>query len=1383
MAGDFQDEFKVSIIADATAVDQKIKESTAKLNAFKVKANEQAQVKLRVTIAELESKIAEARKKLSDFKKEGDKNGEIKTRLEISGLQQSKGQASKILRDLQSETDKTGKSFFSLNGIVTDALKAFGAFTLIRKTAEALTDAFNAAVSFESAFAGIKKTIEGTPEDFAKLEDEFRGLAKQIPLTVEELAKIGEIGGQLGVGKDDIIEFTKTIAAIGVSTNLTQEDAAKSFARIANIFQAPIESVENLASSVVALGNNFATSESEIVTFATRIAGAGKVVGLTQADIAAIGAAFTSVGIEAEAGGTAVSKTLSSINDAVIKGGKDLQDFSNVAGVSAQDFTNLWKSDPVKAFDLFVKGLGKSGDQAGGILDELVAGDERLKRAFLSVAGAGDLLTKTIETSKTAFSENSALADEAAKRYATTESKLQLLGSRFNDLKISFGRFLITVALPVLEFFVDLAESLAGTSNKLGFLASVIKAAGAALTASLGLSLLKNLALGFQGLVVAINGTSVGLKAASATGLTFSSVLAAIRIAFTTMLGPISLIVAGVAAITLAMFETARAAHELEVATTDLKNTLNDNFKIPSLDIVNKQFQSLLDKVHQTAEEINKLALQKAIGAPSITAPTFAASGNLADNTFGAQFSNPEADAAFQAAVARNAEGVELLKKSTDDLLGSLGLTKDEITSFTNELDLYNGGLELSKDDIKKVQEEITKLTPNLATLAANFSKSVNSQVASGRTLKDAIADVTAANKSEYEKNGQNAEQMTKIIKDLYIANVADSKSLGEAAAIAYGENYNSSETRSALKASGIAISDQILLQQLATAIASGKNGEAAGLLLALGIGSKENLDEVANSGENLNAAVQNTFEKSKPSISATGKSSGNALIQSIITGISAKVPTLADLLNRIIKSLGGLGSFVNVLAPLAGQIPGVNLVIGVLGKVQDRAASLQAQLKDLQNAGTDAGNGLNNLGKGGGGGGKALDEAKKKADDAEKSVDDFTKAVEDNNKASEKLRDNIVKFYKDIVDSIDKAKEKQADLRKELEDFKTEQNEGFAQNTGERDLELEKEKEKLDKDKEDLRKEIEDAQKDFDKRKGELEQERSDILGGQQDSESQKKVDKIDQDLLDLESDRKEKEAELNEKILEKDTEINDALNERQQIQDFLNGLVADGSEASKKVLAEFEEARRRATLTEFQQNQLELEDKIRIKEAEVQAEIDKQQQIIDIQKRFLDLQNATDFANIQKKNDLIKLATEGQLLTDEERQAELERLGFEGLTKDQELELLKQVEQANALAVEQQQIEEQQALILETKQTYFDLAEDYHGKSVDRMKEKTTELIDLIKQAQQEQILLNSLRGAASSAANSTSNTTVNNVTNNNTSNVDFEAGTNNFLNKVKG
>ncbi len=1402
--GDFAEEMKVSIIGDARDIDRKVQETSAKLKTFQTQANQQGQVRLRVTIAELESKIAEARKRLTQFKKDGDTAGEIKARLEITGLQQNKNNATKILRDLSKDATETGTSFFSLNKIVVDAIKAFGAFTLIRKVGDALRDSFDAAVSFESAFAGIKKTVDATPAEFTAMENSIKSLATQIPVTVEELSKIGESAGQLGVKKKDIIEFTKTIAAIAASTNLTSDAAATSFARIANIFQQPISKVENLASAVVELGNNFATTESEIVNFTTNIAGAGKVAGLSTADLAGIATAFTSVGIESEAGGTAISKALQSIADAVHEGGKDLGNFANVAGVSANDFAKLWRSNPAKAFDLFVQGLGKSGEDAAAVLEGLVGGDVRLKKAFLSVAGAGDLLTRAIDTSNRAFTENTALTTEANKRYETTESKLKMLDGRWNNLKIAVGNFLKTAAVPVLEFLVTLAEALGGAKNELSTLADIIKTAGIVLSTYFSLTILSKIASGLKLLDVALGGVSKAFTTAATTGGTMAGVLNSLKVAFAALLSGPALLVGALSVLTFGLIATLNKEEELRVATENLKQTLNDNFKVPSLDGVNQKFQSLLDTAHQVNQEI--LKIQAGGGDSGILAagPT-QANGITASNDITAStditaglndaqgpslFGGAVTDSGFAETVRKSAENVALLRQETDTLLSSVGLTKAEIKDFTSQLGLFSGATELSAADQDLIRTKIAEVSPQLEVAAEDFGTAVEEIRGKSGDWTSAINKVVEKNKKEYEKNGQNAEEMVKTIEEKYVANVAKSGDLGEAAAIAYGSGFDTNRTIAAMQAGVGAVTDEMLLKELVAAERSGDHGKAAGLLLALGIGSPANLAAVANNSNNLNKSIINAFEASKGAISATGKSSGATLISGIIAGINQYIPSLSSLLNNIAKSLGGLASFAGVFGSAATAIIGPEKVAAAqsfFAQIGNKAASLQSQFNNLKAAPVASGGGGVPSYKGGGGGGggkkgggggggadKAEAEAKKQAQEAEKAVDDYTKAIETNNKAAKKLRDDTVDFYRDIVNSIEEAKEKQTDLTNELTKFKTEQQTDFAVESAKRNIDLTERKLELEKD-------LKDAKDDL-----------------------------ASIDATENPADAQQKQQDAQDKILEIQKKINAVTDEQAKIQTYLSSLTTDTTAAQKayddavatgnaeqikaakialdkatidkQIFAEYTEAQRRSTLSEFEQNQLKLQDKIKEKEDEINAEIAKQQKIIDIQNQFLQLQNATSEEDMAKKQALIDLATGDEILSQEQRQAKLKELGFNDLTIDQQLDLIKQVQKANALAVETKQVEDQQLELLNTKNKYQDMAEQYHGESVDKMKAKTEELIALIQNAQQEQIKLNALRGAATAAQNATTNTTNLNVNNNINGQVDLEGAMNSALNKVK-
>ncbi|MEE8360812.1 MAG: phage tail tape measure protein, partial [Gemmatimonadales bacterium] len=181
-----------------------------------------------------------------------------------------------------------------------------------------------AAIAFESSFAGVRKTVDATEEEFAALEAGFRGLAREIPISVFELNALGEAAGQLGIKTENIIDFTETMAQLGATTNLSAEEAATALARLANITQLPQDKFDELGSTIVELGNNFATTEREIVEMGLRLAGAGAQIGLTQDQILAFATALSSMGIRAEAGGTALSRVFVEIEKAVRSGGEDL---------------------------------------------------------------------------------------------------------------------------------------------------------------------------------------------------------------------------------------------------------------------------------------------------------------------------------------------------------------------------------------------------------------------------------------------------------------------------------------------------------------------------------------------------------------------------------------------------------------------------------------------------------------------------------------------------------------------------------------------------------------------------------------------------------------------------------------------------------------------------------------------------------------------------------------------------------------------------------------------------------------------------------------------------------------------------------------------------
>ena len=347
------------------------------------------------------------------------------------------------------------KSLAKLGVAATVAFAAFAALSV--KTA----------IEVESAFAGVVKTTDGLVDEFGDLnaagvalKEEFRALALQVPTDLPELLRLGEVGGQLGIARENLLGFTETMTAMGVATDLTGEQAAVAFAQIANVMQTSQEDFDRMGSSVVALGNTFATNEPAIVDFAQRIAAAGEIAGLTEADVFGMAAAFSAVGVNAEAGGTAVQKVLIAMTQSVAEGGDQLDIFAETAGISADEFARAFRNDAAVAFRLFTEGLNRQGDSAFRTLEDLELQDQRLIRAFLSLAGAGKLLGETIDVSNKAWDANTALAKEAEQRYHTLESQFGLVKNIVKDVGLSFGEVLtpfiresLEAALPFIQEF------------------------------------------------------------------------------------------------------------------------------------------------------------------------------------------------------------------------------------------------------------------------------------------------------------------------------------------------------------------------------------------------------------------------------------------------------------------------------------------------------------------------------------------------------------------------------------------------------------------------------------------------------------------------------------------------------------------------------------------------------------------------------------------------------------------------------------------------------------------------------------------------------------------------------------------------------------------
>lgn len=391
-------------------------------------ANREVKVTLRANVADFKSQIRSAASSLDDLAKRAGQD--------TAGT--GMGRLTQSMQLQREEWDRLGA-----------ATLAFGT-----ATTGALALSTKAAIDWESAFAGVRKTVDTSEAGYAALNDQLRAMARELPASHAEIASVAEAAGQLGIHEENIASFTRTMIDMGQSTNLSADEAATTLARFANIMGTSQTQFSNLGSSIVELGNNYATTEREIANMAQNLASAGHQIGLTEGDVLGMATALSSVGIEAEAGGTAFSRVMLEMRNAVDTMSPKLDTLARVAGVTSEEFARMFKETPGEAITRFVQGLGEmesAGQSTQPVLAELGMTDIRVGNALRSSAAAADLFAGAMRTGNEAFEEGTALSEEAAKRYETLASQLARFKGVIVDAAIGIGSTLA----PAIEFVVD----------------------------------------------------------------------------------------------------------------------------------------------------------------------------------------------------------------------------------------------------------------------------------------------------------------------------------------------------------------------------------------------------------------------------------------------------------------------------------------------------------------------------------------------------------------------------------------------------------------------------------------------------------------------------------------------------------------------------------------------------------------------------------------------------------------------------------------------------------------------------------------------------------------------------------------------------------------
>lgn len=675
----------------------------------------------------------------------------------INNLNRSTGNNSKSIKNIGADIKSIGNDIDA----VTKPLQ----YAAVGSVAAGVAVS-KAAMDYETAFTKVKKTVNASDEEFKQIDADIKKLSSDIPVNAAELANLAGVGGQLGVGAKDITKFTRVMADMSVATNLAGENGAAALARLINVTGESMDNVDRVGSSIVALGNNTATTEAEIAEMAQRMGKFGNTVGMNISQVLGYSAALSSMGVEAQAGGSAMGRVWLQIEKDIANNTEYLHTYAKYAGTTADEFKKKWNTDPSGAFNGLIKGLSATEDLTVA-LGEMGIENTLDQQAVIALANNYEMLEKCLNLSSEAYQQNTALTKEATTAYGTARNQIKMALNEITTAAVKWGDILLPEIKSGAEWVGNIAQKFgdldAGTKN------AVISGAKAAIVMG-GVS--KATAATVKGVGGFLEGVSNIKKSVAPGGALFK--LAPTLTKAAAAAGPVALGIAGVGAAVLvakgiydsyvqSQLNWSEGLSESAEKVTEVRG------KIEEIGSLQKELQTLKLKV--SSDNSSKEEIETAKNRISEIAQILKEKYNL---------------------------DISIDNTKLDDTIEKL----DTAITKTKELNLADGGFKASElgldlsekvDEYNSVPETITDLEKEIASKEAILTKYNNIL-----TLKNEIEDDFQDTLDEYrEATGKNMvtndqeqfkslsfekyEKLNELLKDTdyYIENL-DKKNVGD---------------------------------------------------------------------------------------------------------------------------------------------------------------------------------------------------------------------------------------------------------------------------------------------------------------------------------------------------------------------------------------------------------------------------------------------------------------------------------------------------------------------------------------------------------------------------------------------------------------------------
>lgn len=393
-------------------------------------------------------------------------------RVDMKGLTGSLQQAQKAFVE-------TGKSFQKFGRDMQGIGRSFSTYISLPIIA-GFTASAKAAIDFESAMADVRKVVEfPTPEAFAQMGKDISDMSLRLPVAAEGLAAIAAAAGQAGIGADELTTFTELVAKASVAFELTADEAGSALAKIKTALNLTVPEVEQLTDAFNQLANNAATSEAEVLDVVLRVAPLGEMAGIAAKEIAAIGSAMVSMGVDSERAATGLRNILLRMQ-AGTRATKEQQEAWKRLGLDAVKVQrDIQKRGVGAILDVFERINQQAPEVRASIINALFG--ERVVDAAGPLIGNLQELRRQLGLVATDADFAGSTAREFGVRSETTANQIQLFVNNVSALRREFGEELVPLlkdalvgAQNVVTAFKELDPSTKRVIVQIGLLAASV---------------------------------------------------------------------------------------------------------------------------------------------------------------------------------------------------------------------------------------------------------------------------------------------------------------------------------------------------------------------------------------------------------------------------------------------------------------------------------------------------------------------------------------------------------------------------------------------------------------------------------------------------------------------------------------------------------------------------------------------------------------------------------------------------------------------------------------------------------------------------------------------------------------------------------------------